>query len=109
MKSVVICAVAAVALNLSLMSVASAGPEKVTVSYAEFDLSKPAGQIAFMSRLNLAAHYLCGAEPTGAAWLEFGKAYKACMKARIDGAWARLPASVSAKLSNPRIRQIAYR
>ena len=99
---------AAVALTASGMDYGAKAEERRAVQYGELDLTKPAGQEVFMSRLHAAATSVCGKGSVGLNSRQ-RDLDDACVQDAIDRAIASLPVHLAAGLDGYRIREAELR
>ena len=82
-------------LAASFAAPATAAPRSVAVSYADLDLSRPAGVAALDRRLSRAADAVCG--PVDARDLRASAAARACRTAALSAAAGDAKAVIAAR------------
>ncbi|MDE2181927.1 MAG: UrcA family protein [Alphaproteobacteria bacterium] len=71
--------------------------QEVTVSYADLDLSHPAGAAALLERLQAASQAVCGGMPNIRDLAAMAR-FKACRRQAMDRAVASVPAPLVAEI-----------
>jgi UrcA family protein len=97
-----------VTLSVATNSFASAsddGVRNVTVSYAEFDLSKPAGAEALYRRIKRAAFLVCGGEDSPITWNRSQK--DQCISTSVGEAVAKVNAPLLSALHQGQNTRVA--
>jgi UrcA family protein len=100
-------------LTVATLSLASTGfasasdndVRKVTVGYAELDLSKPAGADALYQRIKRAAFLVCGGEDSPIGWNRIQK--QQCISASVDEAVAKVNAPLLSALHQGQNTRVA--
>jgi UrcA family protein len=107
-RQLLVTGLAVVTLGLASNSFASAsddGIRKVTVSYAEFDLSKPTGAEALYRRIKRAAFVVCGGEDSPITWNRAQK--DQCISTSVDEAVAKVNAPLLSALHQDKNTRVA--
>jgi UrcA family protein len=107
-RQLLVTGLAAVTLSLATNSFASTSDDdvrKVTVSYAEFDLSKPAGAEALYRRIKRAAFLVCGGQDSPITWNRSQK--DRCFSTSVDEAVAKVNAPLLSALHEGQNTRVA--
>jgi UrcA family protein len=105
-RQLLVTSLAVATLSLASTGFASADDvRKVTVSYAELDLSKPAGADALYQRIKRAAFLVCGGEDSPIGWNRIQK--QQCISASVDEAVAKVNAPLLSALHQGQNTRVA--
>lgn len=86
---------------------AVAGENSVAVSFADLNLSAPAGKEVLMARLTLAANRVCGSQSYGMAGFDRAAVHGRCVRDAMSRALHALPDSVAGALDGRAYQTIA--
>lgn len=107
-RHLLVTGLAVVTLGLASNSFASAsddGVRKISVSYAELDLSKPAGAKTLYQRIKQAAFIVCGGQDSPMTWNHTQKA--SCIRTSVDEAVAKVNAPLLSALHQGQNTRVA--